>query len=89
MRQGKKSFRHESLQDTTSVQKILKAITKGIDSGEMTFSDEDDEMVMKPEGLLHLKLRASQDESRHRISIRLSWQVEDDKIKKKKSLYVT
>ena len=89
MRQGKKGFRHESLQDSASIKKILKAITNGLEKGKVVFSDEDDEIVMEPEGLLHLKLSATQDENRHRINLRITWQVEDEQVKKKKSISVS
>ena len=71
LRDDKKSFRHESLQDRESVRKILEAVTRGIAGGKVSFSDADDKMVMKPEGLLHLKLTASQEDSRQRINILL------------------
>ena len=88
MRHGKNSFRHESLQDQASIQKILEAITQGIAKGKVTFSDEDDKMVMKPEGLLHLKLTASQEDNRQRINIRISWEEEHSKARKKSRLKV-
>ena len=89
MRQGKKSFRHESLQDAASIQEVLAAISDGIARGKLTFSDSDDKIVMHPEGLLHMKVTAAQEEDRHRISIRVSWQVEDKQGKKQKSLKVS
>jgi amphi-Trp domain-containing protein len=89
MRQGKKSFRHESLQDAAAIQEILAAISAGIARGRVTFSDSDDRIVMRPEGLLHMKVTASHEEDRDRISIRVSWQVEDKRGKKKKPLRVT
>ena len=88
MKQGKKSFQHESLQDARSIRNILKALLDGIDKGRIRFSDEDDEILMEPAGLLHLKLRATQDEHRHRITLRVSWQVEEEVEKAKKSLSV-
>jgi amphi-Trp domain-containing protein len=89
MRQGKKSFRHESLQDAASIQEIMAAISAGIANGKVSFSDEDDKIVMRPEGLLHMKVTAAQEEDRDRISIRISWQVEDKQGKKKKPLRVS
>ena len=88
MRSRKKSFRHQSLQDETSIQDILKSITSGIAKGKITFSDEDEKIVMRPEGLLDLKVTAAQEDNRNRFNIRISWQVEDDGEKKKKSLSV-
>lgn len=88
MRNRKKSFRHQSLQDEKSIQDILKSITSGIAKGKITFSDEDEKIVMRPEGLLDLKITASQEENRNRFNIRISWQVDDSREKNKKSLFV-
>ena len=88
MRSRKRSFRHQSLQDEKSIQGILQAITSGIAKGKITFSDEDEKIVMRPEGLLELKVTATQEENRNRFNIRISWQVEDDGEKKGKSLSV-
>jgi amphi-Trp domain-containing protein len=87
MRQNKNSFRYESLQDAKTIQDILKSITKGIAKGRLSFSDEDGEIIMEPEGLLNLKVTASQDETRHRINIRITWHAEE-KVKQKKPLLV-
>ena len=88
MRKGKRSFRHESLQDSSSISNILQSITKAIEKGKVVFSDEDDRIVMEPEGLLQLKVTASQEDSRQRINVRISWQVEEASNKKKRVLSV-
>ena len=88
MKRRKKSFRHQSLQDEHSLQEILKAISSGIARGKITFSDEDEKIVMRPEGLLELKVTATQENNRNRFNIRISWQVDDDGEKKVKSLTV-
>jgi amphi-Trp domain-containing protein len=87
MRPTKNNFRHESLQDAKTIQEILKAISKGIAKGRLSFSDEDGEIVMEPEGLLNLKVSANQDDLRQRLNIRITWQV-DEKVKQKKPLSV-
>ncbi|MEW8341521.1 MAG: amphi-Trp domain-containing protein, partial [Candidatus Thiodiazotropha taylori] len=73
MRQGKKSFRHESLQDCASIERLLKSITQGIGKGSLVLSDDEDEMELKPDGLLQLKVTASQDSEKHRLSLRITW----------------
>ena len=88
MRTREKSFRHESLQDEKSIKDLLKSLTKGFADGRLSFSDEDGEIVMEPEGLLRLKLTASKEENRHRINLRISWQSQEPPIKKNKSLSV-
>jgi amphi-Trp domain-containing protein len=87
MRQSKNSFRHESLQDGKTIQDILKSLSKGIAKGKLSFSDEDGEIVMQPEGLLNLKITASEDEGRHRVNIRITWQAEET-VKRTKPLRV-
>ena len=86
MRQGKANFRHDSLQDAKSIQEILKSLSSGLAKGKITFTDDDDKIVMKPDGLLDLKVTASQEDSSNCISIQISWQSKDDKKKKKKLL---
>jgi amphi-Trp domain-containing protein len=88
MKQGKKSFRHESLQDAKSIQAILKAVSQGLGKGKLSLSDEEDEMLLEPRGLLRLKLTAQQEENRQRINLRISWQSEDEQ-PEKKSLKIT
>ena len=88
MRSRKRNFRHQSLQDAKSIEDILKSITSGIAKGKITFSDEDEKIVMRPEGLLDLKVTATQEDNRNRFNIRISWQLEDNSDKKKKSLSV-
>ena len=88
MRNGKRSFRHQSLQNEKSIQDILKAISSGIARGKITFSDEDEKIVMRPEGLLELKVTATQEDNRNLFNIRVSWQVDDDGEKIGKSLTV-
>ncbi len=70
---NKNSFRHDSLQDAETIAELLKSITKGIKRGKMTFSDEDGEIVLEPEGLLNLKVTAEQEETRQRLNIRITW----------------
>lgn len=78
MRQPKTTFRHESLQDCETIQEFLNALTEGVGEGKLQFSDEDGKIEMHPEGLLNLKVTASQDDNRHRVDVRISWQVAGD-----------
>ncbi len=89
MRERKSTFRHDSLQDSQSIQDILKSISNGLAKGKLTFTDEDDSIVMKPDGLLDLKVTATQESNKNRINIRISWQKDDDDKKKKKKLSVS
>lgn len=81
-------FRHESLQTTDSIKSLLKALTQGIGKGKVVLEDEDGNMVLEPEGLLHLKISANQDDDHNRINIKISWQGEQN-IPSKKELKIS
>jgi len=87
MKQNKQSFQHESLQDSKSIEKILSAITSGLAKGKLKFSDEEDEIVFQPEGLMKLKISAAQDDNQQRFNIKVSWQ-RDNNNKMNKTLKV-
>ncbi|MFK5949789.1 MAG: amphi-Trp domain-containing protein [Methylococcales bacterium] len=87
MKQNKQSFQHESLQDSKSIEKILSAITTGLAKGKLKFSDEEDEIIFHPEGLMKLKVSAAQDDNQQRFNIKVSWQRDNDK--KNKTLKVS
>jgi len=84
MKRRKNSFRHDSLQSQESIQAILKALTDGVAKGKITFSDEDDSITMKLEGLLNLRLTASQEDNRNRVNLRITWENSGRKAPKKK-----
>jgi amphi-Trp domain-containing protein len=88
MQQNKDAFRHESLQDKKTIRKLLASITDGLEKGELTFSDGGEEFVMTPDGLLHLKLKASKEDGRNRITICVTWQEQSAVKSGKKSLKV-
>ncbi|MTI45944.1 amphi-Trp domain-containing protein [Roseibium hamelinense] len=73
MMERKDRFRHESLQDKKSIQQLLNAISKGIAKGEISFSDEEGGIVLEPDGLMNLKVTASNDDNRCRIDVRVTW----------------
>ena len=79
----KNSFRHESLQDAKTIAELLKSITKGIGKGKLTFSDEDGEIVLEPEGLLNLKVTAEKEDMRHRLTVRVTWSPQEQPKTKK------
>jgi amphi-Trp domain-containing protein len=81
-------FRHESLQDCESIQKILKALAKGIAKGELQFSDEQGVIRMQPQGLLDLKLVASREDGQQRLNLKINWQEIGDEKKLKSRLKV-
>lgn len=88
MENEKSIFRHESLQDCQSITKLLQAITDGLASGQLKFSDEAGEIKMSPKGLLHLKIKASVEEGRNSLRLSVRWQEDKPSLPARKSLKV-
>ena len=84
----KADFSHESLQDADSIPDLLDALARGIRSGKLTFSDEDGKIVLRPEGLLNVKLTASRDDGRNRVTLRIRWLEAEERKSKKRTLKV-
>ncbi len=78
MKRGKLSFRHESLQDAKTIKGILKALSDGLAKGKLSFSDADDRIELRPDGLMNLKITARQEDNLNRITLRVTWQSESD-----------
>lgn len=88
MSSNKQEFRHESLQDTQSIEALLHALSTGIKLGCIELSDDDHHMKMEPQGLLEVKLTASKDDGRNRLNLRVIWQDQEDEPLKKKKLKI-
>ncbi|ARE39740.1 hypothetical protein RGUI_1599 [Rhodovulum sp. P5] len=66
-------FVHDSLEDAKTIKTLLNALSKGFAKGKMTLGDGETEMVLKTDGLMHLRLKAECDDGRCQVSLRVSW----------------
>lgn len=89
MKRDKYSFLHESIQDARTIEHLLESVSRGLGKGKLVLSDEDDEIVLKPQGLLNLKVSACQEEGSNRVNIRITWQSEQKLKKRRKRLTVS
>ncbi|HEC14337.1 MAG TPA: amphi-Trp domain-containing protein, partial [Rhodospirillales bacterium] len=62
--------------------------TNGLAKGKVTLSDEQDDVVLEPKGLLNLKVTASQDTEQNRLTVRIKWRT-DPEIPKNRKLIVS
>lgn len=88
MKNDDKDFNHESLQDRDTIVQLLSSLQRGLKKGTLRFSDEDNEIVLKPSGLLNLAIKASSSAELNVIDLRISWQ-KDRSAKLKKELKVS
>ncbi|ADZ90662.1 amphi-Trp domain-containing protein [Marinomonas mediterranea] len=72
---SKTEFKHEALLDASDIQDVLKAISKGVGKGKLEFSDDKDgELTLEPQGLLRLKVTASEEDDRQQFEIKVRWE---------------
>ncbi|QFT30280.1 amphi-Trp domain-containing protein [Roseibium porphyridii] len=83
MMERKGRFRHQSLQDKKSIQKMLDAIKRGIAKGELEFGDETGDITLEPKGLMNLRVTATVEDDQSRLDLRITWT--SDSIDRKES----
>lgn len=88
MSNAKNEFRHESLQDRETIVDLLSSLQRGLSKGELSFSDEEDAITLKPEGLLNLVIKATRSSELNVLELRISWQSDASK-KVNKTIKVT
>ncbi|GAB3485521.1 amphi-Trp domain-containing protein [Marinomonas epiphytica] len=79
---SKTEFKHEALLDSSDIQDLLKTISKSLGKGKLEFSDEKGALVLQPEGLLYLKVTASEEDDRQQFDIKVRWEKQPKKLSK-------
>ncbi|WP_305987746.1 amphi-Trp domain-containing protein [Roseibium sp. MMSF_3544] len=73
MMERKGRFRHQSLQDKKSIQKMLDAVKRGIAKGELQFGDDTGDITLEPNGLMNLRVTATIEDDQSRLDLRITW----------------
>lgn len=66
-------FKHESLQDATSIVKYLDALGVGFSNGAIKFSYDDQEFVINPQGLVNLEVEAKRKHGDIKLNLKFKW----------------
>ncbi len=66
-------FEFESYQDSETIKKYLESLIHGFESGKLTFTSEQNEIILFPKDLLKIKIKAKNEGDRSRLSLRISW----------------
>jgi len=74
MKNDNNEFCHESLQDRETIVDLLSTLQQGLNKGTLKFSDENNEITLKPSGLLSLTIKASSSSELNVLDVRISWQ---------------
>ncbi|BFM50025.1 amphi-Trp domain-containing protein [Marinomonas sp. THO17] len=80
---SKTEFKYEALLEADDVQDVLKALSKGLHKGKLSFSDEKEVTLnIEPKGLLRLKVTASDDEDSQQFEVKVRWEKHPKKLNK-------
>ncbi|MBJ7538587.1 amphi-Trp domain-containing protein [Marinomonas transparens] len=79
---SKTEFKHEALLDASDIQDLLKSISKGLGKGKLEFSDDKGTLALEPQGLLYLKVSASEEDDRQQVDIKIRWEKHPKKLSK-------
>ena len=66
-------FKHESLEDTETIAKYLRALWEGFEQGSIQFSTDDRELQLNPQGLISLEVEARRKYSDVKLSLKFRW----------------
>lgn len=73
MAKRKQEFSFEAMQDRHAIVEYLKALTRGLEEGTLTFRGNGEVITLVPDGLIHMDLQASRKVERCKLSLRFSW----------------
>ena len=78
---SKTEFKYEALLEADDVQDVLKALSKGLNKGKLSFSDDKEGTLnIEPKGLLKLKVTASDDEDSQQFEVKVRWEKHPKKL---------
>lgn len=66
-------FHYESFQDNKSISKYLQALIEGLERGQISFSSQSGNIVLTPEDLLQLTIKARKKDYKNKLTIKISW----------------
>ncbi|MEC4766878.1 amphi-Trp domain-containing protein [Halomonas sp. CUBES01] len=74
---SKTKFSHDSLLDRQSTQELLVTLANAVKKGELTFQESEGELVLSPQQLLQVSLRASDEGDKQEVEIKLKWRTKE------------
>ncbi|MGM0543764.1 MAG: amphi-Trp domain-containing protein [Pseudomonadota bacterium] len=74
---SKTKFSHDSLLDRQSTHELLVTLANAVKKGELTFQESEGELVLSPQQLLQVSLRASDEGDKQEVEIKLKWRTKE------------
>lgn len=77
---SKTKFSHDSLLDRQSTQALLVTLANAIKEGELAFQESGDDLVLSPQQLLQVSLRASDEGDKQEVEVKIKWRTKEKQI---------
>ena len=74
---SKTRFSHDSLLDRQATKDLLETLAKAIKKGRLEFQESEGELVLSPENLLEVSVRASDEGDKQEVRIKLKWRTKE------------
>lgn len=66
-------FKHESIQDTTTIIEYLEELKSGFQNGTLQFASDREEITLNPQGMLNMEIKAKKKDGKAKLNLRFSW----------------
>ena len=73
-------FSHDSLLDRQSTQELLITLANAINKGELAFQESEGELVLSPQQLLQVSLRASDEGDKQEVEVKIKWRTKEKEL---------
>ncbi|MGO1914878.1 MAG: amphi-Trp domain-containing protein [Halomonas sp.] len=77
---SKTKFSHDSLLDRQSTQELLITLANAINKGELAFQESEGELVLSPQQLLQVSLRASDEGDKQEVEVKIKWRTKEKEL---------
>jgi len=77
---SKTKFSHDSLLDREATQELLVTLAKAINEGHLAFQESEDDLVLSPQQLLQVSLRASDEGDKQEVEVKIKWRIKEKTI---------
>lgn len=86
---SEQNFFFESYQDVSSMKTYLNALIDGIAKNKLTLTTEGEELILYPNGMLKLTIKARKKNEKSRLSIKIAWTEERYKTGQNKTIKIS
>lgn len=77
---SKTKFSHDSLLDRQATQELLVTLANAINKGELAFQENEGDLVLTPQQLLQVSLRASDEGDKQEVEIKIKWRTKEKQL---------